>query len=52
MTSKPKRSTMSHLKTSIKLTCQKCGRVWKYKGKRKYYTSCPDCKTSVKVGKA
>jgi Zn finger protein HypA/HybF involved in hydrogenase expression len=33
----------------VKLKCQRCGHEWEYKGKRKYYTSCPDCKTSVKI---
>lgn len=33
----------------IKLKCKKCGRLWDYKGEKKFYTSCPDCKTSVKI---
>lgn len=32
-----------------KLKCQRCGKEWEYKGKSKYFTSCPQCKTSVKV---
>lgn len=33
----------------MELKCKRCGRKWDYKGKKKYYTSCPDCKTSVKI---
>jgi|TARA_Y100000034_G_scaffold116195_1_gene154233 hydrogenase maturation factor HypF (carbamoyltransferase family) len=33
----------------MKLRCQKCKREWDYSGDKKYYTSCPDCKTSVKI---
>ena len=35
----------------INLICQKCNHSWVYKGKSDYYTSCPRCKTSVKVKK-
>ena len=33
----------------IKLQCKKCEKVWNYSGKNKYYATCPDCKTSVKI---
>ena len=33
----------------MKLKCQRCGYEWDYKGKSKWYTSCPKCKTSVKI---
>lgn len=33
----------------VKLKCKRCGREWEYKGEKEYYTSCPDCKTSVKI---
>jgi hypothetical protein len=35
----------------IKLKCKnpKCRREWEYKGDKKFYASCPDCKTSVKI---
>jgi len=33
----------------MKLKCKRCGKEWEYKGKKKYYTSCPDCKTSIKI---
>lgn len=37
-------------KTIINLTCKKCNRNWDYKGNScKIYTSCPNCKTSVKI---
>ncbi|HMA05851.1 MAG TPA: hypothetical protein VKO45_07990 [Methanomicrobiales archaeon] len=31
------------------LQCQRCGYQWDYKGNADWYTSCPRCKTSVKV---
>jgi len=34
---------------NMKLKCQRCGYEWNYKGKSKWYTSCPKCKTSVKI---
>ena len=35
----------------MKLQCKnpKCKRKWEYKGEKKFYTTCPDCKTSVKI---
>jgi len=36
---------------SIELKCKKCGREWTYRGKKEYYATCPDCKTSVKIKK-
>ena len=29
--------------------CQRCGHVWDYTGEAEWYTSCPNCKTSVNV---
>ena len=34
-----------------KLKCKRCGKEWNYKGKAEYYTSCPNCRTSVKIKK-
>lgn len=31
------------------LKCQKCGNSWNYKGMKKGYATCTDCKTSVKI---
>jgi predicted nucleotidyltransferase len=31
------------------LRCGRCGYGWEYKGKSEWYTSCPRCRTSVKV---
>ncbi len=31
------------------LVCQRCKHVWDYTGKAKWYTSCPNCKTTVNV---
>ena len=31
------------------LKCQRCKHSWNYNGNAKWYTSCPICKTSVKV---
>jgi DNA-directed RNA polymerase subunit RPC12/RpoP len=33
----------------ISLKCKKCGRKWVYNGSKRFYTTCPDCKTSVKI---
>ena len=35
----------------MKLKCpnKKCGYTWEYKGKNKFYTSCPRCKYNVKI---
>ena len=33
----------------MKLKCQRCKHEWEYKGKNKWFTSCPKCKTSVKI---
>ena len=33
----------------VKLKCKRCGREWDYSGDKKYYTTCPDFKTSVKI---
>lgn len=33
----------------VEMKCHRCGHEWEYKGKSKYFTSCPQCKTSVKV---
>lgn len=40
---------------SMELRCKRCKKEWEYKGKIKHiddypqYTSCPRCKSSVKV---
>jgi phage FluMu protein Com len=31
------------------LSCKRCGKGWSYSGGRKFYATCPDCKTSVKI---
>lgn len=35
----------------MKLKCpnKECGKVWEYKGDRKFYASCPDCRHNVKI---
>jgi phage FluMu protein Com len=33
----------------IKVFCQRCGKIWNYKGNSTYYASCPNCKTSVRL---
>ena len=35
----------------MKLRCGRCGYWWEYGGKSEWYTSCPRCKTSVRVRK-
>jgi len=31
------------------LKCKKCKYEWIYKGNKKVYATCPDCKTSTKI---
>ncbi len=35
----------------MKLICTKktCKKEWDYQGSNKFYATCPDCKTSVKI---
>ncbi len=35
----------------LKVTCDTpgCGHQWDYEGKNKYYATCPDCRSMVKV---
>lgn len=35
----------------MKIKCQRCKYEWEYKGKSKWYTSCPKCRTSINVRK-
>ena len=35
----------------MKLKCQRCKYEWDYQGKSDWYTSCPRCRTSIKVKK-
>jgi predicted nucleic acid-binding Zn-ribbon protein len=35
----------------VRLKCPSCGHVWDYKGKRKYYTNCPNCHRNVNIAK-
>jgi Zn finger protein HypA/HybF involved in hydrogenase expression len=45
-------------KKGIKLKCNKCGKEWNYKGKKKpsdkhyVFVSCPDCHSNVKLIKS
>ena len=36
-------------KEGTKLKCNKCGYEWNYKGEADFYTSCPKCRSLVKV---
>jgi len=38
--------------TGIYLECNNCGRIWKYKGSSKRYTTCPKCLYKVNVTKS
>lgn len=31
------------------LKCKRCGKEWDYTGNMKFYASCPDCKSSVRI---
>ena len=33
----------------VQLKCQRCGKEWNYTGNGTWFTSCPGCKTSVKI---
>jgi len=33
----------------IELKCKRCEHVWRYKGKSKYYATCPQCLNKVRV---
>jgi hypothetical protein len=36
-------------KKALKCPNKKCGYEWEYKGSAPFYTSCPRCRSSVKV---
>ncbi len=31
------------------MICPKCEYEWEFKGKSKYYTSCPRCRANIKI---
>lgn len=33
----------------MKLKCKRCGYVWDFSGKAKWYASCPRCRTTVRI---
>ena len=33
----------------ITLKCPNCKEIWNYKGRKKVYASCPDCRFAVKI---
>lgn len=35
----------------MKIKCKKCGHEWEYKGKSKYYVTCPRCYSKVNTQK-
>jgi len=35
----------------MKMYCKRCKHEWNYKGKSKWYVSCPICKTSIPIKK-
>ncbi|MCD6571810.1 MAG: hypothetical protein J7K62_00885 [Thermoplasmata archaeon] len=35
----------------VKLRCPRCGHEWIYRGKSKYYATCPNCLNKVNVRK-
>jgi len=40
---------MSEQKQGIILKCNKCGWEWVYRGKRTFYTNCPNCYRKVRI---
>ena len=51
MTAKYSLLKMDKSNSTNKQKCNRCGHGWNYKGKSEWYTSCPRCKTSIKVRK-
>jgi len=33
----------------MKIKCKKCKHLWEYKGKSKYYVTCPRCMNKVNI---
>ena len=31
------------------LKCKRCGYEWEYKGRKRWYATCPDCNTKVRI---
>jgi hypothetical protein len=31
------------------LKCEKCGHIWDYKGKSKWYLACPNCDNMINI---
>lgn len=36
-------------KEAILLRCDKCGNVWQYRGTKKHFASCTDCRNPVRI---
>ena len=36
---------------NMKITCKKCKHEWNYKGKSKYYVTCPQCYNKINTKK-
>ena len=36
-------------KDAIPIVCPTCSHKWKFRGNRKIYATCPDCKSSVRL---
>lgn len=36
---------------TMKLKCKRCNYEWDYKGNSEWYTSCPKCRTTIRVRK-
>lgn len=37
---------------TVRLRCQRCGHEWDYKGKNRYFATCPHCRIYVSVKKS
>jgi ribosomal protein S27E len=35
----------------MKIKCKKCSHEWEYKGKSKFYVTCPNCYNKVNIQK-
>ena len=37
---------------NMKIKCKKCNHEWEYKGKSKFYVTCPQCYVKINLNKS
>jgi hypothetical protein len=35
----------------MEIKCEKCGLIWDYNGKSKWYVACPECENTININK-